>query len=95
MLKILQTVWLQSTSLNLPVLLKFFLWHELARLLLYQRSMHKTYFYLIAMLLPVAAIVARTIAKLKVEVPVGYQDENGFHAGTGRAENKLNWPPFW
>lgn len=57
--------------------------------------MHKTYFYLIAMMLPLAAIVARTIAKLKVEVPVGYQDENGFHVGASRAENKLNWPPFW
>ena len=57
--------------------------------------MHKTYFYIIAMLLPLAAIVARAMAKLKVEVPVGYQDENGFHTGTSRAENKTNWPPFW
>ena len=57
--------------------------------------MHKTYFYIIAMLLPLAAIVARAMAKLKVEVPVGYQDENGFHTGTSRAENQTNWPPFW
>lgn len=60
-----------------------------------ERCMHKTYIYLIAMLLPLAAIVARTIARLKVEVPVGYQDENGFHTGTSRADNKVNWPPFW
>jgi hypothetical protein len=57
--------------------------------------MHKTYFYIIAMLLPLAAIAAKAITKLKVEVPVGYQDENGFHTGTSRAENKVNWPPFW
>jgi hypothetical protein len=57
--------------------------------------MHKTYFYIVMVLLPLAAIVAKTMAKLKVEVPIGYQDENGFHVGTGRAESRVNWPPFW
>jgi hypothetical protein len=47
------------------------------------------------MLVPLAAIAAKVMARLKVEVPVGYQDENGFHVGTGRAESKVNWPPFW
>jgi hypothetical protein len=67
----------------------------LARLMLKVSSMHKTYFYIIAMLVPFAAIAAKAMAKLKVEVPVGYQDENGFHVGTGRIESKVNWPPFW
>jgi hypothetical protein len=58
-------------------------------------GMHKTYFYIIAAMLPLAALVARAMAKLKVEVPVGYQDENGFHVGAGRMESKVNWPPFW
>ena len=58
-------------------------------------GMHKIYFYLIAMMVPLAALVARSLAKLKVEVPVGYQDENGFHAGASRVETKVNWPPFW
>jgi hypothetical protein len=53
-------------------------------------SMHKTYFYIIATLLPLAAIAAKAMAKLKVEVPVGYQDENGFHVGTARAESNVN-----
>jgi hypothetical protein len=57
--------------------------------------MHKTYFHIIAIMLPLAALVAAVISKFKVEVPVGYQDENGFHVGTGRTENKVNWPPFW
>jgi hypothetical protein len=57
--------------------------------------MHKTYFYIVMMMLPLAALVARTMAKLKVEVPVGYQDEKGFHVGASRVENKVNWPPFW
>jgi len=57
--------------------------------------MHKTYFHIIAIMLPLAAIMAAVISKLKVQVPVGYQDENGFHVGTGRTEKKVNWPPFW
>lgn len=57
--------------------------------------MHKMYFYIIAIMLPLAALVARAMAKLKVEVPIGYQDENGFHVGTSRTENKVNWLPFW
>ncbi len=57
--------------------------------------MHKAQFYIIAMLVPLAAIAAKMLARLKVEVPVGYQDENGFHVGTGRSESKVNWPPFW
>jgi hypothetical protein len=57
--------------------------------------MHKTYFYFIAVMVPLAALVAKTMAKLKAAVPVGYQDENGFHAGTNRAESKASWPLFW
>ena len=48
-----------------------------------------------SIMLPLAAMVAVLINKLKVEVPVGYQDENGFHVGKSRSENKVNWPPFW
>jgi hypothetical protein len=57
--------------------------------------MHKTQFYIMAMMVPLAAIAAKIIARLKVEVPVGYQDENGFHVGRGRNESKVSWPPFW
>ena len=46
-------------------------------------------------MLPLAAIMAAVISKLKVQVPVGYQDENGFHVGTGQTEKKVNWPPCW
>ena len=46
-------------------------------------------------MLPLAALVAAVISRLKVQVPVGYQDENGFHVGASRMENKVNWPPFW
>ena len=46
-------------------------------------------------MLPLAALVTRAMAKLKVEVPVGYQDENGFHVGKSSTTNKTIWPPFW
>lgn len=67
----------------------------LAWLVLNIGCMHKTYFHIIAIMLPLAAIAAAIIAKFKVQVPVGYQDENGFHVGSGHAENQVNWPPFW
>jgi hypothetical protein len=72
-----------------------FLCALLAWLMLEDRCMHKAQFYIIAMLVPLVAIAAKMLARLKVEVPVGYQDENGFHTGTGRSESKVNWPPFW
>jgi hypothetical protein len=57
--------------------------------------MHKTYFHIIGIMLPLAALVAAVMNKIKVEVPVGYQDENGFHVGNGREERNFSWPPFW
>src|SRR5262249_40541134 len=68
---------------------------QLAWPVLLLKCMHKTYFYIIAFMLPLAAIVAAIICKLKVQVPVGYQDENGFHVGPDRAAGNVNWPPFW
>jgi hypothetical protein len=68
---------------------------KLAYLMLKRWGMHKTHFYFMALMVPLAAVVARIIAKLKMEVPVGYQDESGFHVGTGRSESKVSWPPFW
>ena len=63
--------------------------------MLKDNCMHKAQLYIIAMLVPLAAVAARMLASLKVEVPVGYQDENGFHVGASRSQGKVNWPPFW
>ena len=27
------------------------------------------------------------------QIPVGYQDENGFHFGAEPAKKEINWPP--
>jgi len=32
---------------------------------------------------------------LKFEVPVGYQDETGFHAGVKADEKEIKWPTTW
>ena len=31
--------------------------------------------------------------KRLVEIPTGYQDENGFHTGTEPAKSEIQWPP--
>jgi hypothetical protein len=35
------------------------------------------------------------VAKLKqvVEIPVGYEDETGFHTGVAPAQKDIPWPP--
>lgn len=37
------------------------------------------------------------IAKVRnsVRVPVGYQDETGFHLGVKPPEAEVKWPPVW
>jgi hypothetical protein len=31
--------------------------------------------------------------KRLVEIPTGYQDENGFHMGNESAKSEVQWPP--
>ena len=45
------------------------------------------------LLLRLARAVATLRGAFKIEAPVGYQDENGFHFGVQPAEKKINWPP--
>jgi hypothetical protein len=37
--------------------------------------------------------VAKWRPALRIEIPVGYQDETGFHYGQKPAEKKITWPP--
>lgn len=34
-------------------------------------------------------------AKMEKAVPVGYQDEDGFHTGNEPAKKEQNWPRVW
>ena len=40
-------------------------------------------------------ILARVRNAVSVEIPTGYQDENGFHSGVKPSEKEIQWPPVW
>jgi hypothetical protein len=40
-------------------------------------------------------IVARMRKAVRIEIPIGYQDETGFHYGVKPAEKEVKWPPVW
>jgi hypothetical protein len=40
-------------------------------------------------------IVAKARNAIRIEIPVGYQDEAGFHMGVKPAEKEIKWPPVW
>ena len=42
-----------------------------------------------------AGLIAKLRNMVKIEVPVGYQDENGFHSGMKNAEKEMKWPSVW
>jgi hypothetical protein len=54
----------------------------------------KQSFYAAAVTLLFAGILAKLRAMLDKHVPVGYQDENGFHTGIGSEKESNHWPPF-
>jgi len=38
-------------------------------------------------------ITAKLRKAIRIEVPIGYQDETGFHMGVAPAEKDIKWPP--
>jgi peptide subunit release factor 1 (eRF1) len=42
-----------------------------------------------------AGLLARLKNAIKIEIPVGYQDETGFHSGVKTAEQEIKWPTTW
>lgn len=42
-----------------------------------------------------ASLIARLKNALKLEIPVGYQDETGFHTGVKADEEEIKWPTTW
>jgi len=39
-----------------------------------------------------AGLIAKLRNMVKIEVPVGYQDESGFHYGVKSADKEVKWP---
>lgn len=42
-----------------------------------------------------AGLIARLKNAVKLDIPVGYQDETGFHAGVKADEKESKWPATW
>jgi len=40
-------------------------------------------------------IIATVRNAVRFEIPIGYQDEAGFHTGVKPAEKGIKWPPVW
>jgi hypothetical protein len=55
--------------------------------------MHKTWLHAFALNLLLIAIAAKLRSLWASHVPMGYQDESGFHFGTKSAQE--NWPATW
>lgn len=44
---------------------------------------------------PLDGLIAKIRNAIKSSVPVGYQDESGFHAGVKRDDKQAKWPTTW
>jgi len=40
-------------------------------------------------------VVAKLRNAVRIEIPIAYQDEAGFHYGVKPAEKEAKWPSFW
>jgi hypothetical protein len=40
-------------------------------------------------------LIAKLRHAVSIEIPVGYQDETGFHAGVKSATKEAKWPATW
>jgi hypothetical protein len=54
---------------------------EMVSILLNQAFMHKSSILVMTLNVVLAALMAKLAQMIKDQVPVGYQDENGFHYG--------------
>ena len=57
--------------------------------------MYKAWLQTIPGVLVLGAMLAKLRDAFRFEVPVGYQDESGFHMGTKPASSEQSWPEVW
>jgi hypothetical protein len=43
----------------------------------------------------IGGLFARLKNAVKIEIPVAYQDETGFHTGVKVEEQEIKWPSTW
>ena len=44
---------------------------------------------------PFTGLMAKIRNAVKASVPIGYQDESGFHTGVKRDDKQAKWPATW
>jgi len=59
----------------------------------YDQNMHKTWLHTFALNLLFVGIIAKLRSAIANHVPVGYQDESGFHLGVKQTQDR--WPAIW
>ena len=42
-----------------------------------------------------AGLIAKLRNAVKISIPVGYQDETGFHSGVKTTDKEAKWPSIW
>ena len=58
-------------------------------------TINKAWFHAGTSGLSPAGIIARLRNAIRFEIPMGYQDETGFHAGVKSADKEIKWPMTW
>lgn len=58
-------------------------------------TMDKVWDHTAVSAIPFAGVFAKLKNAVKTVVPVGYQDESGFHAGVKPDAENIQWPTAW
>jgi hypothetical protein len=58
-------------------------------------TINKAWFHVGAASFSPANIIAKLKNAVTFDIPTGYQDESGFHAGVKPAESEIKWPTTW
>jgi hypothetical protein len=58
-------------------------------------TIHKPWLHTGSMGFSFAGMIAKLRNAISIEIPVGYQDETGFHTGVKSATKEIKWPATW
>ena len=58
-------------------------------------TLHKVWAHTGTSSFSIAGMVAKLRNVVKLEIPVGYQDESGFHTGVKAGGKAIKWPTTW
>ncbi len=58
-------------------------------------AINKSWFHHGAIGFTFSGMIAKLRNAVSIEIPVGYQDETGFHTGVKSAVKEVKWPSTW